>query len=75
MKGKLIATGCATVAAVGTVVGVWRLRTLLALAWDMWQAGTGAPALIAARQRRRLADLVDFARLHSPYYRDAQPAS
>jgi phenylacetate-CoA ligase len=70
MKWKLIATCGATAAALGTAVGVWRVRTPFALALDMWQAGTGSPAMIAARQRRRLADLVAFARLHSPYYRD-----
>jgi phenylacetate-coenzyme A ligase PaaK-like adenylate-forming protein len=68
MKRKLITAGCA--AAVGTALGIWMLHRPIALAWDMWQAGTGSPAKIAARQRRRLADLVAFARLHSPYYRD-----
>lgn len=29
-----------------------------------------APGLVAARQRARLAELVAFARAHSPYYRD-----
>lgn len=70
MQGKLIATTCAAVAAVGTALGVWRLRRPVALAWDIWQVGTGRSSMIAARQRRRLAELVAFARLHSPHYRD-----
>jgi phenylacetate-CoA ligase len=69
MKRKLIATGCAA-AAVGTALGVWRWRRPVALAWDIWRAGTGAWSMIAARQRRRLEELVTFARLHSSYYRD-----
>jgi hypothetical protein len=70
MKGKLIGGGGTAAAVVGLGMSVWRLRTPLALAWDMWLVGTGAPSMITARQRRRLTDLVTFARLHSPYYRD-----
>lgn len=36
---------------------------------DAWRAVRGGRAAIAERQRRRLRDLVTFARAHSPYYR------
>jgi putative adenylate-forming enzyme len=38
--------------------------------WDVWSAGGARPAAIAARQARRLRDLVAYARRHSPVYRD-----
>jgi hypothetical protein len=43
--------------------------TGLRLFWDIWRAGRASPAALIARRRARLADLVTFARAHSPYYR------
>ena len=40
------------------------------IAWDTWVAGKLGSAAIAHRQRRRLRELVEFARVHSPYYAD-----
>lgn len=37
---------------------------------DTWSAKRHAPAAIARRQRRRLAELVAYARANSPYYRE-----
>ncbi len=39
------------------------------LAWDVWRAARGGAPALAARQERRLAGLVGYARRHSPYYR------
>ncbi|BBX19047.1 phenylacetate--CoA ligase family protein [Mycolicibacterium duvalii] len=39
-------------------------------AWTVFRAGRQRPAAIAALQRRRLADLVTYARTHSAYYAD-----
>jgi phenylacetate-CoA ligase len=36
---------------------------------DAWRAERGGAAAVAARQQRRLADLVRFARARSPFYR------
>ena len=43
--------------------------TLSRLAWDAWRVMRGGSAAIAARQQARLANLVAFARVCSPYYR------
>ena len=37
--------------------------------WEIWQNTHRNPAAIKARQQRRLAELVRFARQHSPFYR------
>ncbi len=37
-------------------------------AWDCWRSSRSKPRVIATRQQARLADLVGFARAHSPYY-------
>ena len=47
-----------------------RLMKALALAWDARSALYGGPGAIVARQRARLADIVAYARVYSPYYRD-----
>ena len=39
-------------------------------AWDIWRAERGGQAAILARQRARLVDLVRFARVQSPLYRE-----
>jgi phenylacetate-CoA ligase len=39
------------------------------LAWDAWRVTRGGSAAIAARQQARLANLVAFTRVCSPYYR------
>lgn len=39
------------------------------IAWDAWRAERGGPDAIARRQQVRLAELVEFARSASPYYR------
>ena len=39
------------------------------VAWDTWRAESEGPAGIARRQQARLAELVEFARSASPYYR------
>ena len=44
-------------------------ESLLRLMRDARRARRGGPAAIAQRQRERLADMVAFARAHSPYYR------
>src|SRR5512135_3722831 len=43
--------------------------TFSRLAWDTWRVMRGGSAAIAARQQARLANLVAFARVCSPYYR------
>lgn len=43
--------------------------TFSRLAWDAWRVMRGGSATIAARQQARLANLVAFARMCSPYYR------
>jgi phenylacetate-CoA ligase len=40
------------------------------IAWDAWRAPRGGAAAIAARQQRRLAELVAFVRQHSRFYAD-----
>lgn len=42
-----------------------RLRVL----WGTWSAVKQGPSAIAQRQRARLAEIVAFARVNSPYYR------
>src|ERR1051326_1625536 len=42
--------------------------TLFTVAWDAWRAERGGASALARCQHRRLADLVDFARAHSPWY-------
>ncbi len=44
------------------------------IAWDSWKAARGGMAGIRARQQRRLAELVEFVRAKSPYYRDKYAA-
>ncbi len=39
------------------------------IAWDAWRAGRGGADAIARRQQARLAELVEFARSASPFYR------
>ncbi|MFF1384952.1 phenylacetate--CoA ligase family protein [Arthrobacter sp. NPDC058288] len=43
----------------------WPLR----VAWDTWRAERGGPEAIKRLQQARLAELVEFARSASPYYR------
>ena len=43
--------------------------TMIGIAWDVWRAERGGPEGIARRQQARLAELVEFARSSSPYYR------
>lgn len=40
------------------------------LTWDVWRATRGGPNAIVSRQRKRLAEMVTFARENSPYYRE-----
>ena len=42
--------------------------TLFTIAWDAWRAEQGGATALALRQHRRLRDLIDFARAHSPWY-------
>jgi phenylacetate-coenzyme A ligase PaaK-like adenylate-forming protein len=42
---------------------------VIGIAWDTWRAERGGPEGIARRQYARLAELVEFARSASPYYR------
>ena len=44
-------------------------RKILRLAWDVWRTGRGETSAIVPRQKKRLADLIEFARIHSPFYR------
>lgn len=44
-------------------------ETTWSVAWDAWRATRGGLPALLARQQARLADLVDFARACSPYYR------
>lgn len=44
-------------------------RKLLGLAWDVRRTGRGKGPAITARQQKRLRDLVEFARVHSAFYR------
>ena len=39
------------------------------LAWDVRRTSRGKPSIIAARQAKRLADLIEFTRTHSSFYR------
>ena len=39
-------------------------------AWDAWRVRRAGPAAILAQQEARLRDLVAFARLRSPFYRE-----
>ena len=39
------------------------------ICWDMWRIPRKGPEAIAVVQRARLADMVAFARTHSPFYR------
>ncbi len=39
------------------------------LAWDIWHTPRKGSSAIAQTQQKRLCDLVDYARLHSPLYR------
>lgn len=45
-------------------------ETLPRLLLDNHRAKKGGPVALAKRQRRRLTEMVAFARAHSPYYRD-----
>jgi phenylacetate-CoA ligase len=40
------------------------------IAWDSWKATRGGMKAIAARQQRRLIELVEFVRTHSDFYAD-----
>ncbi|MET4136652.1 phenylacetate--CoA ligase family protein [Pseudarthrobacter sp. PvP090] len=44
-------------------------ETMMGIAWDTWRAESEGPTGIARRQQTRLAELVEFARSASPYYR------
>ncbi len=44
------------------------------IAWDTWKATRDDMAGIRVRQQRRLADLVEFVRARSPFYRDKYAA-
>jgi phenylacetate-coenzyme A ligase PaaK-like adenylate-forming protein len=44
--------------------------TFVGASWDIYRAAHEGPAGIARRQRRRLSDLVAYARSHSPYYKE-----
>jgi phenylacetate-coenzyme A ligase PaaK-like adenylate-forming protein len=48
---------------------VVRHRKGLRLAWDVRRTSRKKPSIIAARQAKRLADLIEFARTHSSFYR------
>ena len=41
-----------------------------ALLWDLWRTPRGGPEAISARQQARLAEIVQFARAASPFYRE-----
>ncbi|MCK5554276.1 MAG: hypothetical protein KAJ09_14090, partial [Deltaproteobacteria bacterium] len=45
-----------------------RHRKGLRLAWDVRRTSRGKPSIIAARQAKRLTDLIEFARTHSSFY-------
>lgn len=45
-------------------------QSLLHLTWDAWRATRGGRQAVAVRQQVRLADLVAYARSHSPFYAD-----
>jgi phenylacetate-coenzyme A ligase PaaK-like adenylate-forming protein len=42
---------------------------VIRIAWDTWRTERGGAGAIARRQQARLAELVEFARTTSPYYR------
>lgn len=42
---------------------------MIGIAWDAWRAEHAGPDAIARRQQARLAELVEFARSASPFYR------
>ncbi len=44
------------------------------IAWDSWKATGSGMAAVVARQQRRLAELVEFVRERSPFYRDKYAA-
>jgi len=45
-----------------------RRRKVLRLAWDVWRTSRAKTSTIASHQQTRLADLIEFARAHSPLY-------
>lgn len=45
-------------------------ENVLALIWDAWRVRRKGGNSIVQRQRARLADMVAYARAHSPYYRE-----
>ena len=49
-------------------LGVHRL-TFFGVAWDAYRTARAGEPGIARRQRARLRDIVGYARIHSPYYR------
>ena len=49
-------------------VAYWRWYSRV---WEIWATRSGGVAAIDAARRERFADLVRFARTHSPVYRDA----
>lgn len=46
-----------------------RNRSLLNACYDVWRTGHTSPSHIAALRRARLGEIIEFAREHSPYYR------
>src|SRR5579864_6129798 len=40
------------------------------VAWDAWIAQRGGSGLVSQRQRERLADLIHYARVRSPFYHE-----
>ncbi|HEX5156784.1 MAG TPA: phenylacetate--CoA ligase family protein [Ktedonobacterales bacterium] len=67
---RQIGAGALAATALGCGALLWWLRQPLGNAWDIWRAGKDAPAALADRQRRRLRELVGFARTNSAYYRE-----
>lgn len=48
--------------------------SLLTATWDVWRAKRGGPQVIAARQKKRMAELLPWVRERSPFYREKYAA-
>lgn len=51
-----------------SIHNIFRRRKLFKIAWDVRRVSRSTPAAVAARQQQRLMRLIEFARVHSPFY-------
>ena len=45
------------------------MSNMFSIAWDAWRTSKGGITAVSRRQQQRLTQLVNFARQHSPYFK------